>query len=178
MDDFFRLPPVSRTWTASTFITSCCIYGGIINGGRLLFWTPYILKLPVPEIWHNRRKKVNFFIIQLEAKWLPWAMLLGALVLGGGPYGMIYQGTGLIAAHLYDFLTRLYPNFGGGRNYIQTPTFITRWFGGADQRTQRKGFGTAFAPQSQQAARPAGGFSTAFSSPWSSRGQGRRLGSD
>ncbi|KAL8810611.1 MAG: hypothetical protein Q9223_006784 [Gallowayella weberi] len=137
-----------------------------------------ILALAYTYSQDNRRKKVNFFIIQLEAKWLPWAMLLGALVLGGGPYGMIYQGTGLIAAHLYDFLTRLYPNFGGGRNYIQTPAFITRWFGGADQRTQHKGFGTAFAPQSQQAARPASGFSTAFSSPWSSRGQGRRLGSD
>ncbi|KAL8772612.1 MAG: hypothetical protein Q9209_002273 [Squamulea sp. 1 TL-2023] len=124
-----------------------------------------------------RRKKVNFFIIQLEAKWLPWAMLLAALVLEG-PNGMMYQGTGIIAAHLYDFLTRLYPTFGGGRNYIQTPKFITRWFGGEAQRAHHKGFGTSYAPQTQQAARPESGFSTAFSSPWSSRGQGRRLGGD
>ncbi|KAL8734905.1 MAG: hypothetical protein Q9166_001257 [cf. Caloplaca sp. 2 TL-2023] len=137
-----------------------------------------ILALAYTYSQDNRRKKVIFFIIQLEAKWLPWAMLLGALVIGGGPYVMVFQGTGILAAHLYDFLTRLYPTFGGGRNYIQTPAFITRWFGGEDQRTQRKGFGIALAPSAQQPSGPARGFSTAFSSPWSSRGQGRRLGGD
>lgn len=136
-----------------------------------------ILALAYTYSQDNRRKKVNFFIIQLDAKWLPWAMLLAALVLGG-PYGMMYQGTGIIAAHLYDFLTRLYPTFGGGRNYIQTPKVLTRWFGGEVQWSQHKGFGTSFAPQAQQAPRPSSGFSTAFSSPWSSRGQGRRLGGE
>ncbi|KAL8906347.1 MAG: hypothetical protein Q9171_006309 [Xanthocarpia ochracea] len=136
-----------------------------------------ILALAYTYSQDNRRRKVNFFIIQLEAKWLPWAMLLATMVLAG-PSATMYQGTGILAAHLYDFLTRLYPNFGGGRNYIRTPMFITRRFGGADQRTQHKGFGTAYTPQTQQAARPASGFSSAFSSPWSSRGQGRRLGGD
>ncbi|KAL9640783.1 MAG: hypothetical protein Q9204_000557 [Flavoplaca sp. TL-2023a] len=257
MDDFWALPPVARTWTALTFLTSCCVYGGVLSGARLIFAPSYVFKLPLPELWRiftsfcitgsdwavlydtyflwtysstlekesprftrpgdffvyilflgvfilataggvlggytflspmilalaytysqdNRRKKVNFFIIQLEAKWLPWAMLVAALVLGG-PYAMMYQGTGIIAAHLYDFLTRLYPIFGGGRNYIQTPKIITRWFGGEVKRAQSKGFGTSFAPQAQQATRPSNGFSTAFSSPWSSRGQGRRLGGD
>lgn len=136
-----------------------------------------ILALAYTYSQDNRRRKVNFFIVQLEAKWLPWAMLVAALVLGG-PYAMMYQGTGIIAAHLYDFLTRLYPTFGGGRNYIQTPKIITKWFGGEVKRAQSKGFGTSFAPQAQQASRPSSGFSTAFSSPWSSRGQGRRLGGD
>ncbi|KAI4154314.1 MAG: hypothetical protein L6R39_001418 [Caloplaca ligustica] len=258
MEDFWSAPPVARTWTAATLATSVLIYGGMINGMRLLFSIPLVFKLPVPEVWRipssfcitgpswsilydtyflwtyssnleresprftqpgdfffyvlfigtvilalsggilrlsptflapmilalaytysqdNRRKKVNFFIVRLEAKWLPWVMLLAALVLGG-PSNALHQGTGIIAAHLYDFLTRLYPTFGGGRNYLQTPAFIRRWFGGKNLRTQHKGYGTAYAPQAQPPSRPASGISTAFSSPWSSRGQGRRLGGD
>ncbi|KAI4208201.1 MAG: hypothetical protein LQ348_000264 [Seirophora lacunosa] len=102
----------------------------------------------------NRNKKVSFFIVQLAAKWLPWVMLLAALILGG-PSNALNQGTGIIAAHLYDFLTRLYPTFGGGRNYLKTPAFIRRWFGGVDQRAQRKGYGTAYSSQTQQPPRPA-----------------------
>ena len=106
-------------------------------------------------------------------------MLLAALVLGG-PQSMMIQGTGILAAHLYDFLTRLYPMFGGGRNYVQTPSIVRRWFGEDAQRVHSKGFGTTFAPDTQpkQQQRPSTGFSSAFSSPWSSRGQGRRLGGD
>lgn len=136
-----------------------------------------ILALAYTYSQDNRRKKVSFFVVRLEAKWLPWVMLLAALILGG-PSNVLYQGTGIIAAHLYDFLTRLYPTFGGGRNYVKTPAFLRRWFGGEDERTKRKGYGTAYASQPQPPPRPASGFSTAFSSPWSSRGQGRRLGGD
>ncbi|KAL8973134.1 MAG: hypothetical protein Q9183_000154 [Haloplaca sp. 2 TL-2023] len=137
-----------------------------------------ILALAYTYSQDNRRKKVNFFVVQLEAKWLPWALLLMALILGG-PQSALVQGTGIVAAHLYDFLTRLYPTFGGGRNMLPTPRFLTKWFGGADQRTQRKGYGTAYNPQAQQQqSQPTSGFSSAFSSPWSSRGQGRRLGGD
>ena len=136
-----------------------------------------ILALAYTYSQDNRRKKVSFFVVQLEAKWLPWVLLLAALVTGGAG-AMIFQGTGIVAAHLYDFLTRLYPTFGGGRNYVRTPAFLQRWFGGKDERAKRKGYGTAYASQPQQPPRPASGLSTAFSSPWSTRGQGRRLGGD
>ncbi|KAL8694090.1 MAG: hypothetical protein Q9218_001205 [Villophora microphyllina] len=106
-----------------------------------------ILALAYTYSQDNRRRKVNFFVVQLEAKWLPWALLLMALILGG-PNAAMMQGTGIIAAHLYDFLTRLYPTFGGGRNYIQTPAFVGGWFGGVDQRTQSKGYGTAYSATS------------------------------
>ncbi|KAL8952449.1 MAG: hypothetical protein Q9222_001640 [Ikaeria aurantiellina] len=164
-----------RTFAAGGFRFLQATSGGIMGG--FTFLSPMILALAYTYSQDNRRRKVNFFIVQLEAKWLPWAMLLAAIVLSG-PYGALYQGTGIIAAHLYDFLTRLYPTFGGGRNYLQTPAFIRRLFAGEDTRTQRKGYGTSYAPQGQQAPRPSSGFSTAFSSPWSSRGQGRRLGGD
>jgi Derlin-2/3 len=77
------------------------------------------------------------------------------------------QLTGLFAAHLYDFLTRIWPTFGGGRNYIQTPDMVKRWFGGTARPTVERSFGTGFNAR-QEAPRPAG---------WSGQmGPGRRLG--
>ncbi|KAL8843137.1 MAG: hypothetical protein Q9170_000267 [Blastenia crenularia] len=149
--------------------------GGILNA--VTFLPPMILALAYTYSQDNRRKKVSFFVVQLEAKWLPWVLLLAALVIGG-PYNMFYQGTGILAAHFYDFLSRIYPTFGGGRNVLQTPVFVRRLFGSPDLRTQKKGYGTAHAAVDQQTSRPASGFSSAFSSPWSTRGQGRRLGGE
>ena len=42
---------IGRTWTALTFLTSCCVYGGVISGARLIFAPSYVFKLPVPELW-------------------------------------------------------------------------------------------------------------------------------
>ena len=124
----------------------------------------------------NKNKKVSFFIISFQAVYLPWAILGLTLVLGG-PDAALQQGTGLIAAHLYDFLTRLWPTFGGGRNYIRTPSIVQKWFG-ADQRgVKTKGYGTAYRPASQDNPRGTStGFS--FSDSWNHRGAGHRLGGE
>ena len=108
--------------------------------------------------------------------WLPWAMLLMTFIMAG-PDAALKQGSGLLAAHLYDFLTRLYPTFGGGKNYIRTPAIVKRWFGADQSRSQTKGYGTAFRPATQA---PGHGTSSGFgfSSAWGSRGQGQRLGGD
>lgn len=94
-----------------------------------------------------------------------------------GPNAVMNQATGIPAAHLYVFLTRLWPNFGGGKNYIITPAIVTRWFGGDRPNTQTRGYGTAYR---QAASAPdrgtSGGFG--FASAWGTRGQGRRLGGD
>lgn len=126
----------------------------------------------------NKGKKATLFIVTFNVIWLPWAMLLLTFVMGGPEAAMI-QGTGLLAAHLYDFLTRLYPTFGGGRNYIFTPEFVKRWFGGDRPNITVKGYGTAFVPATAQ--RSTQGISTGFggfSGTWGTRGQGRRLGGD
>ncbi len=121
------------------------------------------------------------------------------LVMGGLNATMI-QASGLLAAHLYDFLTRIYPAFGGGRNYIVTPEFVRRWFAGPAGRRgpTTRSYGTAFIPDTaaragtqqraqQQPARAAsgglgGGFASGFASGvsglWNNRGPGRRLGGD
>ncbi|KAL8656527.1 MAG: hypothetical protein Q9210_000164 [Variospora velana] len=147
MEDFWSAPPVARSVKDAI-----------------------ILALAYTYSQDNRNKKVSFFIVQMAAKWLPWVMLLAALVLGG-PYNALNQGTGIIAAHLYDFLTRLYPTFGGGRNYLKTPAFVRRLFGGVDRRTQRKGYGTAYASQAQQPARSAANAPAAHQISSVTRGQ-------
>ena len=119
---------------------------------------------------------MSFFVITFNVVWLPLSMLLITFIVQG-PQAAMIQVTGLLAAHMYDFLTRLYPTFGGGRNYIKTPAVVKRWFGADKAGFQHRGYGTAFRPASQASGRgTSSGFG--FSSAWGTRGQGRRLGGD
>jgi Derlin-2/3 len=91
------------------------------------------------------------------------------------------QATGLLAAHLYDFLTRIWPTFGGGRNYIFTPQIVKKWFGARPGTVQNRGFGTAIQGgrrAGDAASARAAGSSTGFGGAWNSRGPGRRLGEE
>jgi Derlin-2/3 len=125
----------------------------------------------------NRGKKAHFVIFQIPVELLPWAMLTLTLVTGG-PGAALGQGTGVVAAHLYDFLTRLYPTFQGGRNYIQTPAAIRRYFTVQQPRTTQRAFGTSFRPSQPTEQGPSRGWASGFSSNWNGRGAGRRLGGD
>lgn len=123
----------------------------------------------------NRGQKAHFVILQIPVEFLPWAMLTLTLIMGGLP-AALQQGTGVLAAHLYDFLTRLYPTFQGGRNYIQTPNMIKRLFG-ADQTTiTNKPYGTSIRPGQALPQQPTTGWGSGLSGSWGGRGQGRRLG--
>lgn len=42
---------ISRTLTALTVLTSVAVYGGVLDGRRVIFYIPWILKFPSPEIW-------------------------------------------------------------------------------------------------------------------------------
>jgi Derlin-2/3 len=126
----------------------------------------------------NPTRQVSFFIITFDAKFLPFGMLFMTFIIDG-PDSALTQGTGLIAAHLYDFLTRIWPTFGGGRNYIFTPAIVKQWFGGQAGTTQQRAYGTAQAgrPREDPAAtraEAASGRSTGFNA----MGPGRRLGED
>lgn len=129
----------------------------------------------------NANKKATLFFFTIPAKYLPYGMLLLTLVMNG-PSALLQQGSGLLAAHLYDFLTRIWPAFGGGINYIQTPQFVHDAFGVQQQRS--RGYGTAYmgtaTGASTASTSDSRGWSSALgtSSTWRSRGPGRRLGSD
>lgn len=125
----------------------------------------------------NPTRQVSFFIITFDAKYLPFGMLFITFIIDG-PQAAMIQATGLVAAHLYDFLTRIWPTFGGGKNYIFTPATVKRWFGGQPGNVQQRVYGTAQAGRPQDAAslRTAGaaGRTTGFNA----MGPGRRLGEE
>lgn len=124
----------------------------------------------------NRGKKAHFVILQIPVEYLPWAMLTLTLIMGG-PHAAMQQGTGVVVAHLYDFLTRLYPTFQGGRNWIQTPAPIKRYFGADRSAFAHKAYGTSFRPGQSIPQQQSGGWTSGFApSSWTGRGQGRRLG--
>lgn len=107
--------------------------------------------------------------------------MLGMTLMMGGTGAAMQQGTGIVAAHAYDFLTRLYPTFQGGRNYIQTPRFVRQFFSTNTPATTQRAYGTSFRPASQQAQQPPSanrGWTSGFSNSWSGRGTGHRLGGD
>ena len=135
----------------------------------MLTFLALLLAIAYTYAQDNRGKTVNFFFINIEVKYLPYAMLLLTLV-QTGLEPTIAEAVGILAAHLYDFLTLYWPQHGGGTNVIRTPNFLSRWFAGRSgtKQTIAKEHGTIYRPATQPAA------GTAYS--WGSRGQGRRLG--
>ncbi|KAK8213373.1 hypothetical protein M8818_002672 [Zalaria obscura] len=160
----------------------------LITGGFLLqsilFLQPLILALAYTYAQDNPTRRITFYIVTFQVKYLPYAMLLMTFVMSS-PNEALHQGTGLFAAHLYDFLTRIWPTFGGGRNPIRTPQAIRRWFVKPPGAGTQRGYGTAFqgrpaGSQGQTAGSGrTGGWTSGFSSgSWGSMGPGRRLGGD
>jgi len=173
----------SPRFNSASFLVYLLFVGSVIIGlagqyiGSPVFTSALILAITYTYAQENRGRQVQFFILPIEVKYLPWAMLLLSLV-QSGPEAAMVEATGIPAAHLYDFLTVYWPRYGGGRSLIPTPAFLERWFeniSGA-KRVEVKGHGTSFQPTSR--AGPSTAQASGASTAWSSRGQGRRLGGD
>lgn len=159
---------------------------GFIFGGGLLL-SPLILALAYLHVQDAPDAMMTFFFFSIRRKYLPACMLLVTFLMAG-PYGALLEAFGLVAAHLYDFLTRIWPSYGGGTNPIRTPRMVQQWFAKPFGSGTTRSYGTAFQ------ARPAGsvggqsqtgnssrssGWTSGFTSgSWGSRGPGRRLGGD
>lgn len=173
--DFF----VYLVFCATVILAICIPLGSVI------FTQALVLAITYTYAQENRGRKVTLYFITIPIEWLPYALIFLTFVMDG-PLSALQQGSGLVAAHLYDFLTKIYPAFGtkGGRSYIRTPAFVRRWFAGLGGRptgpiTRR--YGTAYTAQSrtgqeQPGSQPSRGFATGFSGLWNSRGPGRRVG--
>ncbi|KIW09537.1 uncharacterized protein PV09_00410 [Verruconis gallopava] len=137
--------------------------------GGVFFLQPLILAYAYTFSQDNPHSNVTIYILTFPAKYLPYALIALTFVMDG-PHAAKFQLGGLLAAHAYDFLTRIWPTFGGGSNWLKTPDFVKRWFIGSGRPTpQTRSYGTAFQPR-QQAPASSG-------SSWSNtRGPGRRLG--
>ena len=130
----------------------------------------------------NPEAMMTFYIVTFKVKYMPYCMLLMTLIMQS-PIAALHQGTGLFAAHLYDFLTRVWPTFGGGSNPIGTPQALQRLFAKDAGGSTTRSFGTAFqsrpsAGQTQAGpTQPSRGWTSGFgSNSWGNNGPGRRLG--
>jgi Derlin-2/3 len=119
----------------------------------------------------NPTRQVSFFIITFDSKYLPYAMLFMTLIMDG-PGAALPQATGFLAAHLFDFLTRIWPTFGGGVNYIKTPQMVKGWFGAKPGVAQARSYGSVQRGGGGGAAAASSGRTSGFDA----RGPGRRLG--
>ncbi|KAK2765913.1 hypothetical protein FQN54_007428 [Arachnomyces sp. PD_36] len=157
--------------------TTIMLTAGYLGG--MVFTSALILALVYTFAQENRGRKVTFFVVQIPVEFLPFAMLGMTLVMGSWE-GALLESMGIVAAHLYDFLTRIYPAFGGGRNYITTPGFVRRWFARGQPRQTTRPHGTAFRANqpTTQGGESSRGWSSGFGNSWGGRGAGRRLGGD
>lgn len=154
------------------------------QGLNYLLGLPFVMFLSALEIamcytvtQDQRGMKATFYFITIPAQLTPWAMIVVSVIMSGSVMGVPLLLEGIVAAHLYDFLTRLWPEFGGGRNLIPTPAILSRVVD--TPRVINRGFGTAVRPPGPSG--PSTGRSTGASTgplpdSWRSRGQGHRLG--
>ncbi|KAL7096856.1 hypothetical protein ACP275_10G106600 [Erythranthe tilingii] len=95
-------------------------------GISLVFMLLYIWSREFPNATINL-----YGLLALKAFYLPWAMLCLDVIFGSP---IVPDLLGIIAGHLYYFLTVLHP-LAGGRNILKTPYFIqkivARWRIGA-----------------------------------------------
>ncbi|TKA31590.1 hypothetical protein B0A54_15723 [Friedmanniomyces endolithicus] len=154
------------------------LLGGVWLQGILLL-SPLTLALAYTAAQENPNRQLTYFIVTFSAKWMPYAMLAMTFVMAS-PQEALLQSTGLIAAHAYDFVTKIWPEYGGGRKYLSTPLTVQRWFAKPGGTSQTRGAGTAFAARPanvpQQQTGGGGGWASGFSG--GARGGGRRLGGD
>lgn len=141
--------------------------------GEIFFLPALILSMAYTATQDARGQKAGFFFFTVPAQLIPVCMM-GATLLMAGPQQMLLQLTGLVAAHLHDFLTRIWPEFGGGRNWIPTPGFLSRLV--TTPRVLQRDYGTGL--RATQSTGSATGSQARGPLPdsWRNRGTGHRLG--
>ncbi|TEA17955.1 Derlin-2 [Colletotrichum sidae] len=159
-----------------TVITALCTY--IMGGGAFL--PALILAMCRTVTQDQRGMKANFYFVTIPAQLTPFCMMGVSLLFPGGYYAFMLQLMGLLAAHLYDFLSRIYPDFSGGPNLIPAPSFLSRLV--QTPRMLQRDYGTAIRNTGAAAGQSTGSSTGAslgngsLPDSWRTRGPGRRLG--
>ncbi|KAK4190681.1 Der1-like family-domain-containing protein [Podospora australis] len=122
----------------------------------------------------QRGMKAGFFFFTVPAQLVPYCMLLFTML--QNPKGLPVMIIALLCAHLHDFLYRLWPEFGGGRNLLATPSFMSRLV--QTPRIQQRDYGTAVRNNAAGSTGRTTGADTGSVLPdsWRTRGSGHRLG--
>ena len=120
--------------------------------------------------------QVNYMFVPVPAPLMPYAMIGISLLFPGGIQDFFLGLYGLVAAHMFEFLTRIYPQLGGGPNLLKTPKVMTRLVRAVEGRISaisRPGF---TAPSGDASGSSTGAESGPLPDAWRTRGTGRRLG--
>ncbi|KAH9909625.1 Der1-like family-domain-containing protein [Xylariomycetidae sp. FL2044] len=138
------------------------------TGAGFMYLQALIIAIAYTATQDQRGGQAHFFGFGVPAQLMPWCLLVSTTLFQG--IGALQIGlTGVIAAHLHDFLTRIYPEFGNGPNLLPTPWFIS-WIM-TTPRAVNTVYGSSSAPPTERSAR--GG---PLPDSWRSAGPGRRLG--
>lgn len=162
-------------FVSGVMVTLDCLF----VGPSYLYLSGLIIAMAYTVTQDQRGMKSTFFFFTIPAQLTPYCMMLAGLIFNEGVGRLFMQVCGLVAAHLHDFLTRLYPEFAGGRNLLPTPRFLSRLV--TTPRVFRRDFGTSIRPQQDTASGRSTGASTGtgpLPDSWRSRGSGQRLGGD
>ncbi|KAI3921589.1 hypothetical protein MKW92_027049 [Papaver armeniacum] len=93
-----------------------------------MLWSPFMavsLVFMLLYVWSREfpNAQINIYgVVRLKGFYLPWAMLALDLIFGAP---LIPDILGIIAGHLYYFLTVLYP-LSTGRNILKTPLWVQK----------------------------------------------------
>lgn len=121
----------------------------------------------------QRGVQSSFFFFTVPAQAVPYCMLLASVLMSPGIIPL--QISGIVAAHLHDFLTRLWPEFGGGPNLLPTPGFVS-WLV-QTPRILHRGYGTAIRqPDATTGSGTGASTGSVLPDSWKTRGSGHRLG--
>ncbi|KAM4056159.1 der1-like family protein [Hirsutella rhossiliensis] len=146
------------------------------NFGFVTFLQALILAMCYTVTQDQRGGKVSYMFISIPAQLTPYAMILFNLLFPGGVMNMILQIQGLLAAHLYEFLTRVWPEYGGGRNLIPTPAFLTTVLRAAGTMQTSVAAAAGIQTADHASGQGTGASRGPLPDSWRTRGPGRRLG--
>ncbi|KAI1487289.1 Der1-like family-domain-containing protein [Biscogniauxia mediterranea] len=162
------LRPSRHSHTSLGAVRSVGMFLNQIWTGAYLYLHALLIALCYTANQDARGMQAHFYIITVPAQLMPWCMLLAQLLFTGWESFQVGL-TGILAAHLHDFLTRIYPEFGGGPNLAPTPWFLS-WIM-STPRTRPTPYGTSYAPPRSGSER-----SGPLPDSWRTKGPGRRLG--
>ncbi|PNY23869.1 Derlin [Tolypocladium capitatum] len=124
----------------------------------------------------QRGMQARFMFITIPAQLTPYAMLLFNLMFPGGLTNMLLQVHGLLAAHLFHFLTRIWPEYGGGSNLIPTPAFLSAAARAVGSVRSNVAGAVGIQLADQASGRSTGASGGPLPDSWGTRGRGHRLG--
>ncbi|QPC64844.1 hypothetical protein HYE67_007075 [Fusarium culmorum] len=141
----------------------------------MLYLSGIILAMAYTVTQDQRGQKTQFLVLTIPAQTLPLCMIV-VTALMAGPSAALVEIEGLFAAHLYDFLARIWPEFGDGPQLLRVPAWLERLV--QTPRVLNRGFGTAIRPGNSASTGSSSGVEKGGPLPdsWRTRGRGQRLG--